>query len=117
MAFTFDWTPEQYVPNLQGVLGTARSSVGSASVSDEEQFHLMGAAAAAEAAAAWPSEHRMFPLQPPPPPRLGLGLQPPAGRLDPESAEQTPAKGKTLHLKRITSSFILRDNGLSSNIQ
>lgn len=92
-AFTFDWAPEQYVPNLQGVLGAARSSVGSASVSEEEQFHLMGAAAAA---AAWPSEHRMFPLQPPPPPRLGLGLPPPTGRLEPETGEQTPAKGKTL---------------------
>lgn len=92
-AFTFDWAPEQYVPNLQGVLGAARSSVGSASVSEEEQFHLMGVAAAA---AAWPSEHRMFPLQPPPPSRLGLGLPPPTGRLEPETAEQTPAKGKTL---------------------
>ncbi|XP_033607758.1 uncharacterized protein LOC111865566 isoform X2 [Cryptotermes secundus] len=91
-AFTFDWTPEQYVPNLQSVLGTSRSSVGSASVSDEEQFRLMGAAVAAEAAAAWPSEHRMFPLQPPPPPRLGLGLQLPPGRLEQETTEQTPVK-------------------------
>ena len=86
-AFTFDWTPEQYVPNLQGALGTARSSVGTVPVPDEEQFHLGVAAAAA-----WPSEHRMFPLQPPPPPRLGL--QPATGRLDSETAQQTAAKGK-----------------------
>ncbi|XP_069697821.1 uncharacterized protein dysf [Periplaneta americana] len=75
-AFTFDWTPEQYVPNLQG----ARTS---APLSDEEQFHLM-------AAGTWPGEHRLFPLQPPPPPRLGL--QPAAGRLEPDTAEQSAAK-------------------------
>jgi hypothetical protein len=89
-AFTFDWTPEQYVPNLQGVLGTARSSVESVPMSDEEQFHLMGVATAAT----WPSEHRMFPLQPPPPPRLGL--QSDTGRIEPETSEPTPAKGKAL---------------------
>lgn len=90
-AFTFDWTPEQYVPNLQGTLGTARSSVGSIPMSDEEQFHLMGVATAAT----WPSEHRMFPLQPPP---SRLGLQSAAGRLEPEASEPSPAKGKSLGL-------------------
>jgi hypothetical protein len=92
-AFTFDWAPEQYVPNLQGSLGSARSSVGSVAMSDEEQFHLMGVAAAAT----WPSEHRMFPLQPPPPPRLGL--QTAAGRLEAENLETAPAKGKALDLR------------------
>lgn len=105
-AFTFDWTPEQYVPNLQGALGSTRSSVGSATLPDEEQFHLGVAAVAA-----WPSEHRMFPLQPPPPPRLGL--QSTTARLEPETTEQTPAKGRELYVKRI--SFKLQGRGLRNS--
>ncbi|KAJ9592142.1 hypothetical protein L9F63_001370, partial [Diploptera punctata] len=77
-AFTFDWTPEQYVPNLQGI-GVQRGN-GSMPIPDEEQYHLMGTATT------WPSEHRLFPLQPPPTSRLGL--QPAMARLEPESSEQ-----------------------------
>ncbi|KAG8288215.1 Neuronal PAS [Homalodisca vitripennis] len=45
-AFSFDWTPEQFVPQVQG----------SQHLADEEHCpHL-----------SWPSEHRLFPLQPPP---------------------------------------------------
>ncbi|PSN40833.1 hypothetical protein C0J52_25871 [Blattella germanica] len=88
-AFTFDWTPEQYVPNLQSATSTARTTTGTVPISEEEQFHLMGVSVPPM----WPSEHRLFPLQPPPPPRLGL--QPTMSRLEPETAEQVPAKGSS----------------------
>lgn len=55
-AFSFDWAPEQYVPTLQHPRAVP--------LADEEQT----------ISSAWPSEHRLFPLQPPPPPRI---LQPP----------------------------------------
>ncbi|XP_049821598.1 neuronal PAS domain-containing protein 4 isoform X2 [Aethina tumida] len=42
-AFSFDWMPEQYVPSLSATL----------TVDNERQIY-------------WPSEHRLFPLQPPP---------------------------------------------------
>lgn len=54
-AFTFDWAAEQYVPTLQHAKVVA--------LAEEEQGIPHG----------WPAEHRLFPLQPPPPPRL---LQP-----------------------------------------
>lgn len=54
--FSFDWSPEQYVPhgqytNMSGMV---------------EETHSTNTA--------WP-EHRLFPLQPPPPPRLVHSLQ------------------------------------------
>lgn len=44
-AFSFDWMPEQYVPSLTAVVAPQE---------DLERQHY------------WPSEHRLFPLQPPP---------------------------------------------------
>ncbi|XP_014287539.1 PAS domain-containing protein cky-1 [Halyomorpha halys] len=52
--FTFDWTPEQYVPPPP--------------LLDPEEHTLLGCFS-------WttgPSDHRLFPLQPPPPPRPSL---------------------------------------------
>lgn len=74
-AFTFDWTPEQYVPNVAGPGPRTPTT-------DEEHCpHLL--------AFPWPSEHRLFPLQPPPPgARSSLIL-----RLDSEPMDQTPLKG------------------------
>ncbi|XP_014242818.1 neuronal PAS domain-containing protein 4 [Cimex lectularius] len=59
-AFTFDWTPEQYVPNLQPC--TAIPIM-------EEEHTLLGCWTAQ------PADHRLFPLQPPPPPRPSLILK------------------------------------------
>ncbi|CAH1153565.1 unnamed protein product [Phaedon cochleariae] len=42
-AFSFDWMPEQYVPSM---------GAAAAAADDERQY--------------WPTEHRLFPLQPPP---------------------------------------------------
>lgn len=42
---SFDWTPEQWVPNM----------TSSHHLADEDPCPL-----------SWPSEHRLFPLQPPP---------------------------------------------------
>ncbi|XP_072402156.1 PAS domain-containing protein cky-1 [Diabrotica undecimpunctata] len=50
-AFSFDWMPEQYVPSLAAV----------ASVDDGERPIY------------WPTEHRLFPLQPPPKRNHGPG--------------------------------------------
>lgn len=52
-AFSFDWMPEQYVPSITAVAGID---------DNERQIY-------------WPSEHRLFPLQPPP-----KRNQPPPGR-------------------------------------
>lgn len=43
-AFSFDWMPEQYVPSMAAIVSTEDS---------ERQIY-------------WPTEHRLFPLQPPP---------------------------------------------------
>lgn len=73
-AFTFDWSAEQYVPSLQHAKVV--------SLVDEEQGLPHG----------WPGEHRLFPLQPPPPPRL---LQPaPLVKMEHDSADSSPRKGK-----------------------
>lgn len=55
-AFTFDWSPEQYVPHSQYAMMTGVS----------EEAHQSGNT--------WP-EHRLFPLQPPPSTRLIHPLQ------------------------------------------
>lgn len=74
-AFTFDWAPEQYVPTLQHPRAVP--------LADEEQTM----------SAAWPSEHRLFPLQPPPPPRL---LQPtPVLKME-QDAESPSRKGNNI---------------------
>ncbi|KAF6211907.1 hypothetical protein GE061_012424 [Apolygus lucorum] len=65
-AFTFDWTPEQYVPNMQ--------PCSAIPLLEEEHSQLLGCWTAQ------PADHRLFPLQPPPPPRPALLL-----RLEPES--------------------------------
>ncbi|KAK6636731.1 hypothetical protein RUM43_010394 [Polyplax serrata] len=77
-AFTFDWAPEQYVPTLQHPRAVP--------LAEEEQTMV----------SAWPSEHRLFPLQPPPPPRL---LQPtPVLKVehDTESASRKGERPSTL---------------------
>jgi hypothetical protein len=58
-AFSFDWMPEQYVPSMAAVPSTDDA---------ERQIY-------------WPSEHRLFPLQPPP-----KRNHPPSGRS--ESADR-----------------------------
>jgi hypothetical protein len=58
-AFTFDWTPEQYVPNMQTIKRTS-------SLEDEALHHLSTKPWHAS------SEHTLFPLQPPPPMRPAL---------------------------------------------
>lgn len=58
-AFSFDWMPEQYVPSMTAVPST-----------DEAERQIY-----------WPSDHRLFPLQPPP-----KRHQPPTGRS--ESADR-----------------------------
>jgi len=74
-AFTFDWTAEQYVPTMQHAKVIA--------LNEEEQGIAHG----------WPTEHRLFPLQPPPPPRL---LQPTSivKMEHQESSDVSPRKGK-----------------------
>lgn len=70
--FSFDWTPEQFVPNVQHTHP----------LTDEEHCppHLP-----------WPTEHRLFPLQPPPPgARPSIVL-----RLDPEPMDQSHHKGNS----------------------
>lgn len=70
-AFTFDWTPEQYVPNVAG------AGPRTPTIDEEHCPHLL--------AFPWSSEHRLFPLQPPPPgARPSLIL-----RLDSEPMDQS----------------------------
>nr|CAD7200844.1 unnamed protein product [Timema douglasi] len=82
-AFTFDWTcaaAEQYVPIMPGHLGAPRSIA-----QDEEPCFPM---------VSWPAEHRLFPLQPPPPPRLPQAhpnVMIRVGNTD-AAQEQSPAK-------------------------
>lgn len=74
-AFSFDWAPEQYVPTLQ--------HPRTVPLTDEEQTVV----------SAWPSEHRLFPLHPPPPPRL-LQLTP-VLKMETDT-EIMPRRGKSL---------------------
>ncbi|XP_073982530.1 neuronal PAS domain protein dysfusion isoform X2 [Rhodnius prolixus] len=61
-AFTFDWTPEQYVPNMQPCTPVP--------LVDEE--HTLLGCFSWSAAATPVTEHRLFPLQPPPTHRPSL---------------------------------------------
>lgn len=71
-AFTFDWTPEQYVPTAPGLRTPSL---------DEDSTPVLSFS--------WPSEHRLFPLQPPPPARPSLIV-----RLDSEPMDQSNMKGE-----------------------
>lgn len=55
-AFSFDWTPEQYVPNIQTL---PRAATIPSPLEEEHYPHILPPFP-------WPTEHRLFPLQPPP---------------------------------------------------
>lgn len=74
-AFTFDWAAEQYVPILQHAKVV--------SMSEEEQSLSHG----------WPMEHRLFPLQPPPPPKLLQSS--PIVKMEHDTGDSPSRKGKT----------------------
>lgn len=57
-AFTFDWAPEQYVPNIQ-TIPPRTAAVPSNSLDEENYPHILPPLS-------WTAEHRLFPLQPPP---------------------------------------------------
>jgi len=55
-AFTFDWMPEQYVPNIQTI---PRAAAIPSPLEEDSYPHALPPFP-------WPVEHRLFPLQPPP---------------------------------------------------
>lgn len=76
-AFTFDWTPEQYVPNMHSLTRTP-------SLEDEPPHHLTCPPWLAS------TEHTLFPLQPPPSIRPSLIVR--AAALESEQLDSQSSK-------------------------